>query len=78
MRKLPRAGQLGDILHKGFVMTCVGVTVYGLANVGSRIYNYYTVIKPQRLAEEEREKRLNEGNNFGEPELRDIAAPLKA
>ncbi|KAK3866642.1 hypothetical protein Pcinc_027844 [Petrolisthes cinctipes] len=74
MKKIPRASHVGDFLHKGFVLTCVGVTLYGFANVGSRIYNYYSVVKPQKQAEEDRQQRLTDGDT----EMKDIALPLKA
>lgn len=51
MRKIARAGRWADLLHKGFVTACVGLTCYGLMIVSARTYAYFMYVKPQRLAE---------------------------
>lgn len=55
MRRSPkkRINNILDILHKGFVWTCIGVTVVGSGILGYRFYKYVTVTKPQ-LAERKR------------------------
>lgn len=37
-----------DRLHRGAVLTCLGVTVVGTLFLGTKLYYYYTVIKPER------------------------------
>lgn len=37
-----------DKLHRGFVYTCMGLTLYGTAIIGHRVYRYFSVVKPQR------------------------------
>lgn len=77
MQKLPRAaGRWVDVLHKGFVLTCVGVTLYGMVIVGARTYNYFTYIKPQREEERRRLEAATENKNF-EADSPDIALTLK-
>jgi len=54
MRKTARPSRILDILHRGFVATCVGVTVFGLYIGGLRVYHYLSVTKPKKaLAQEE-------------------------
>lgn len=66
-----------DKLHKGFVITCIGVTGYGCYLLGWRFYRYFTVIKPERqiLASEEQKQLLAEGRGFNE--TLDTATELK-
>lgn len=75
MKKLPQAGRFADVLHKSFVTTCVGVTLFGMLFVGERIHNYFTVIKPTRL--EERKQLEPKENTDLETEVADIAETLK-
>lgn len=58
IRKTRMTSQLVDKLHKGFVVTCIAATVYGLAIGGHRAYLYLTVTKPAREAEELRKIKL--------------------
>ncbi|XP_053696406.1 uncharacterized protein LOC128743769 [Sabethes cyaneus] len=51
MRKQSK-NQLLDRLHRGVVYTCIGVTLWGSWVLGTRLYHYYTVVKPARRAEE--------------------------
>ncbi|XP_019865079.1 uncharacterized protein LOC109594312 [Aethina tumida] len=58
MKKTPsRNSALVDKLHKGFVLTCIGVTIYGFSMLGLKYYNYLTKTKPlldqQKLKEAE-------------------------
>lgn len=78
MRKLPQASRLADYLHKGIVLTCVGITLFGTMNLGMRVYNYYSVIKPQRDREEERLSLAEREASAVEVEMTDTALPLKA
>ncbi|XP_037935746.1 uncharacterized protein LOC119669796 [Teleopsis dalmanni] len=41
-----------DKLHRGFVYTCIGVTLIGTYALGERVYRYFTVVRPQRKQEE--------------------------
>lgn len=75
MRKLPQTGRLADILHKSFVLTCAGVTLFGISFVGERTYTYFTKTKPARLLEQKQlEAKEIEVN---ETEVQDIAETLK-
>lgn len=47
MKKYPKTAFL-DILHRGVVWTCIGVTIGGTALLGYRFYRYFTVVKPER------------------------------
>lgn len=47
MKKVPTSSIL-DKLHRGVVITCIGLTLYGTALIGHRVYRYFTVVKPQR------------------------------
>lgn len=47
MKKIPTS-RLLDKLHRGVVIACIGLTFYGTALIGNRVYRYFTVIKPQR------------------------------
>lgn len=78
MRKLPQASRLAEYLHKGFVLTCVGVTLFGTMNLGMRVYNYYSVIKPQRDREAERLSLAEKETGAVEVDMTDNALPLKA
>lgn len=51
MKKVPSAKIL-DKLHRGVVITCIGLTLYGTALIGHRAYRYLTVIKPERADRE--------------------------
>lgn len=53
MKKFAKTGRLADTFHKGFVVTCIGLTLYGMLIVGTRAHAYYTQLKPQRLRERE-------------------------
>jgi len=48
MRKIPKTSFFLDKLHKGVVVACIGLTLYGTGLIGFRVYRYFTVIKPQR------------------------------
>lgn len=77
MRKIPRVGRLGEYIHKGFVLACAGVTLLATVDVGLRVYNYYSVIKPQRDREEELQK-AKEKAIAAEANMTDTALPLQA
>lgn len=63
MKKTPGKSILIDRIHKGIVLTCVGITLYGLVGFGSRWYNYFTVLRPEAKRREllEKEELLTEG-----------------
>ena len=58
LRKRRPAGYLIDKLHKGFVLSCIGVTLYGLGVAGHRAYLYFTVTRPARAEEQLRQLQL--------------------
>lgn len=41
-----------DLAHRGVVITCMGLTLYGTFLLGHRVYRYFTIIKPNREASE--------------------------
>jgi hypothetical protein len=53
-RIMKRAGKnlMLDRMHRGVVYTCLGLTAYGSYLLGLRVYRYFSVIRPQRQAEE--------------------------
>lgn len=51
MRKIPTTKIL-DKLHRGVVIACIGLTLYGTGLIGHRVYRYFTVVKPHRETEE--------------------------
>ena len=52
MRKIPKNLNFLDKLHRGAVIACIGLTVYGTALIGHKVYRYFTVVKPQRELQE--------------------------
>ncbi|CAH1369144.1 unnamed protein product [Tenebrio molitor] len=72
MKKVPKSSLLAERLHKGFVCTCIAVTIYGCSVMAIRGYRYYTEIKPelQRKQNLEKQSLLEEGSSDN---LRDIA-----
>ncbi|CAG4980019.1 unnamed protein product [Colias eurytheme] len=46
MKKYPRTA-LYDKLHRGFVICCVGLTIYGSVILGEHFYRYFRYMKPQ-------------------------------
>ncbi|XP_018577547.1 uncharacterized protein LOC108915878 [Anoplophora glabripennis] len=51
MKKSPIKSALIDKLHKGFVCTCIAVTIYGFSAIGLFYYRYLTEVKPKKLLE---------------------------
>lgn len=72
MRKSPIKSALIDLFHKGFVYTCIGVTIYGCSYIGYRYYRYVTREKPKILLENQ--KLLAEGSS---EVIKDNAETLK-
>lgn len=64
MKKLPKSNYnyYLDKLHRGVVMTCIGVTIIGFTQFGVHLYYYFTKIKPQAKLLE-KEKLLSEGSS---------------
>lgn len=62
LRKQRVGSQLLDKLHKGFVVTCMAVTVAGLGVAGYRAYMFFTVTKPAREAEQLKKLQLEKLN----------------
>lgn len=46
MKKYSR-NLLFDKLHRGTVLVCIGLTLYGSALLGEHFYKYYKYVKPQ-------------------------------
>ena len=78
MRKIPQVSRVVEYFHRGVVLGCVGITLLGTMNLGMRVYNYYSTIKPQRDREAERQSLKEAENSAAETEMNDIALPLKA
>lgn len=76
MRKVPRVSRLGDYLHRGFVVTCAAVTLFATMDLGLRVYNYYSVIKPQR-DREEKLRMAEEKTSAAEADMTDSAQTLR-
>ncbi|KAJ8917530.1 hypothetical protein NQ315_005579 [Exocentrus adspersus] len=72
MKKSPIRSLLVDKFHKGFVYTCIAVTIYGLSVVGMRYYRYITERRPQKLLE--KQELLAEGSS---EILKDTAETLR-
>lgn len=50
---------LYDKLHRGTVLVCIGLTLYGSVLLGDHFYKYYKYVKPQiQAAKEAAEKEL--------------------
>lgn len=77
MKKTPVRNAIIDKLHKGFVLTCVAVTVYGIGHLGLRWYRYFTVLRPEAKKREllENKNLLAEGSS---DLLQDSAQTLKS
>lgn len=41
---------LMDRAHRGFVLTCIGLTAYGTYLLSLRVYRYFTVLAPAKKA----------------------------
>lgn len=74
MRKQQRVGIYLDYLHKGFVCTCIAVTLYASSYLMMRGYNYVANVRPeiQKFKEAEKRKLLAEGA----PDNLDDTAPV--
>lgn len=46
MKKYAR-NVLYDKLHKGTVLVCIGLTIYGSVLLGDHFYKYYRYVKPE-------------------------------
>lgn len=76
MKKLPKRSILLDRLHKGFVVTCVGITLLGTVYLCASAYNYFVVYKPTMKQRQllEKQQLLAEGSSEN---LKDVAPTLK-
>ncbi|KAJ8942355.1 hypothetical protein NQ314_010084 [Rhamnusium bicolor] len=66
MRKYPiNKNVLFDRLHKGSVIICIAVTLYGCSVIGLKYYRYVTEIKPLLKRQQllENQKLLAEGSS---------------
>ncbi|KOB52244.1 putative secreted protein [Operophtera brumata] len=63
MKKYARS-LLYDKLHRGSVLVCIGLTLYGSVLLGDHFYNYYRYVKPQIEAAKQAAQRelLSEGS----------------
>lgn len=78
MKKVARPGRFVDIFHKGWVLTCVGVTAIGMSYVGMATYEYFQ-LKAARDAEKEKDKEMYNANSGDSiQELQDSAPILKS
>lgn len=69
MKKVSKTTIL-DKLHRGFVWTCMGVSLTGVAYIGLIGWNYYMYVKPHRVAEGLRTQQelLREGTGLKDTE----------
>lgn len=73
MKRSPR--QVADLLHKGVVCACMGLTLYGCSLAGLRFYNYFAVIRPTQAAiKQTADKKLLQDAD----ELSDLATTVKS
>lgn len=65
MKKVAKKNILIERIHKGFVLGCIALTLYGLTGLGQRWYRYFTVLKPEAKQKEllEKQKLLEEGSS---------------
>lgn len=65
-----------NIVHRGFIYACMGVTLLGCSMMGYRAFNYFFYVRPSaKLIEaEEKSKLLSEGKD----NLLDAAPDLKS
>jgi len=77
MKKVARPSSFADLFHKGWVLTCVGVTVVGMSYVGMATYEYFQ-LKAARKVQQEKDKEMyaSDSNNSMQ-ELQDSAPVLK-
>lgn len=56
---------LYDKLHRGVVLCCVGLTMYGSLILGDHVYRYFRYVRPQIQAAKEAAERelLAEGSS---------------
>lgn len=77
MKKAAQPSRYIDLFHKGWVLTCVGITTIGMAYVGMATYEYFQ-LKAAREAEQAKDKEMyavNSGDSI--KELQDPAPVLK-
>ncbi|KDR10027.1 hypothetical protein L798_15689 [Zootermopsis nevadensis] len=79
MIKRRTRNQVVETLHKGVVLTCIGVTLYGCFLLGMRFHKYFTVTRPMKKIKEVDENKhlLQEGVDASEKDLKDNAPQLK-
>lgn len=64
MKKYAR-NVLYDKLHRGTVLVCIGLTLYGSVLLGDHFYKYFRYVKPQIEAAKQAAERelLSEGSS---------------
>ncbi|KAK5646041.1 hypothetical protein RI129_004505 [Pyrocoelia pectoralis] len=65
MKKAARSSVWIGKLHKGFVLTCIGVTVLALGNLSWGALRYFITVRPERKKLEllEKQELLAEGSS---------------
>ncbi|KAL1116535.1 hypothetical protein AAG570_005007 [Ranatra chinensis] len=56
MRIVPKGSAMLDRLHKGVVIVCLGMTLYGTLLLGNKVANYFINVRPQIEARKRREQ----------------------
>lgn len=76
MKRTPKRSILLDRLHKGFVLTCVCVTLGGTGYLALGWYKYFTEVKPALKQKQllDKQSLLAEGSSDN---LQDLAPTLK-
>ncbi|EZA51224.1 hypothetical protein X777_09901 [Ooceraea biroi] len=67
--KRRRKERLYDKLHRGFVKTCIGVTLAASCMIGYKVYEYFRYIRPLQSAQAKlaQEELLLEGRSMEDP-----------
>ncbi|XP_011174532.1 uncharacterized protein LOC105206760 [Solenopsis invicta] len=65
-QKRKRKERLYDMMHRGAVRVCMGVTVVGSLLLGYKVYEYFRYIRPLHLAQSKlaQDELLREGRNI--------------
>jgi len=78
MRKEARPSRYADVFHKGWVLTCVGVTVLGMSYVGMATYEYFQLKKARQAALDKDKEMYGSDSGNSIQDLNDSAPVLKS
>lgn len=65
MKKYANRSIVYDKLHRGGVLVCIGLTLYGSVLLGDHFYKYFKYVRPQMQAAKEAAAKelLDEGSS---------------